>query len=176
MGIFSSWFKRKPAADPAPAQSAPAQNVLSNLAQPQRTIRYDQNLVTNLKKDHIELVYMYTQLGDDVHNDRFERIADTLLAFKTRLEAHLLVENLRFYVYLEQSLANDADNVGLIRDFRQEMNRIARGVVEFVKRYQQQRVTHENQAAFMHDYNEVGRLLTLRIEREESNLYPLYAP
>jgi hypothetical protein len=48
--------------------------------------------------------------------------------------------------------------------------------VEFVKRYQQQRVNGDSQAAFMRDYNEVGRLLTLRIEREENNLYPLYAP
>ncbi|HEX7916931.1 hypothetical protein [Rudaea sp.] len=55
------------------------------------------------------------------------------------------------------------------------MNRIARGVVEFVKRYQQQRVTYDNQDAFTHDYNQVGKLLTLRIEREENNLYPLYA-
>jgi hypothetical protein len=49
-------------------------------------------------------------------------------------------------------------------------------VVEFVRRYQQMRVTSVNANDFMREYDEVGQLLVMRIDREEGNLYPLYAP
>jgi hypothetical protein len=171
MGLFSNWFKRKPAQDPYNAHS-----VLNSIPQPARSIRYDVELVPSLKGDHAELVGMYGQLGQDVRSGQFQRIPNALLAFKTRLEAHLLIENVRFYVYLEQSMAGDSDNMAIIRDFRREMNGIARGVVEFVRRYQQQHVHAGNQADFMLEYEEVGKLLAMRIEREEGNLYPLYQP
>lgn len=172
MGLFGNWFKGKPQQD----VTRTAAKTLDYLKPPERTIRYDPGLVENLRHDHSELVAMYGQLGQDVRDGHYQRIPNSLLAFKTRLEAHLLIENVRFYVYLEQALAQDSDNMAIIRDFRREMNGIARGVVEFVRRYQQLRVTSANANDFMREYDEVGKLLVMRIEREEGNLYPLYAP
>ncbi|WP_343793276.1 hypothetical protein [Dokdonella soli] len=85
-----------------------------------------------------------------------------------------MTENVHFYVYLEQSFRGDEENKALIHDFRREMNGIARGVVEFVRRYQQAPVSADNCAAFLKEYEAVGKLLVMRIEREEGNLYPLY--
>ena len=172
MGLFSNWFKGKP----QPQDTRVPSSTLDYLKPPERSIRYDPGLVANLTKDHGELVAMYGQLGQDVRDGHYQRIPNALLSFKTRLEAHLLIENVRFYVYLEQALAGDSENMAIIRDFRREMNGIARGVVEFVRRYQQQRVTVANAHDFMREYEEVGKLLVMRIEREEGNLYPLYAP
>lgn len=172
MGLFGNWFKGKPQAQ----DTHPGANTLDHLRPPERTIRYDPGLVDSLKKDHGELVAMYGQLGQDVRDGQYQRIPNALLAFKTRLEAHLLIENVRFYVYLEQALSGDSENMLLIRDFRREMNGIARGVVDFVRRYQQMRVTMTNANDFIREYEEVGKLLVMRIEREEGNLYPLYAP
>ncbi|QSX78264.1 hemerythrin domain-containing protein [Agrilutibacter solisilvae] len=171
MGLFSNWFKGRKY-DTAASSAEP----ITYARLPERNIRYDPGLVDSLKHDHTELVSMYGQLGQDVKDGQFQRIPNALLAFKTRLEAHLLIENVRFYVYLEQAIAGDSDNMALIRDFRREMNTIARGVVEFVRRYQQTRVTPENSLNFIREYDEVGKLLVMRIEREEGNLYPLYAP
>ena len=171
MGLFSNWFKgRKDSGITA------ATTTLQYARPPERSIVYDPGLVDSLKQDHTELVAMYGQLGQDVKEGQFQRIPNALLAFKTRLEAHLLIENVRFYVYVEQSLGNDSENLALIRGFRREMNSIARGVVEFVRRYQTTRVTADNSAQFMRDYEEVGQLLVMRIQREEGNLYPLYSP
>jgi len=172
MGLFGNWFKGKPQQE----DTRSAVKTLEYLKPPERTIRYDPGLVENLRHDHSELVSMYGQLGQDVRGGHYQRIPNGLLAFKTRLEAHLLIENVRFYVYLEQALAQDSDNMAIIRDFRREMNGIARGVVEFVRRYQQLRVNSTNANDFMREYDEVGKLLVMRIEREEGNLYPLYAP
>ncbi|MFC5569530.1 hemerythrin domain-containing protein [Lysobacter yangpyeongensis] len=172
MGLFGNWFKGKP----QPQDTRPAASTLEYVKPPERSIRYDPGLVASLKDDHSELVAMYGQLGQDVRDGHYQRIPNGLLAFKTRLEAHLLIENVRFYVYLEQALTHDSENMAIIRDFRREMNGIARGVVEFVRRYQQTRVTAANAGDFMREYDEVGKLLVMRIEREEGNLYPLYAP
>jgi hypothetical protein len=52
----------------------------------------------------------------------------------------------------------------------------ARGVVDFVKRYQQCDFDDSTRSQFLADYRRIGGLLTQRIEREESSLYPLYQP
>jgi len=169
MGIFSDWFKRKPV-----DTRRPENRLLHSIPPPARSIQFDPNLVDSLKDDHIELVQAYGRLGEEAEAGRFGGISEGLIAFKTRLEAHLLTENVRFYVYLEQSMGGDPENMAIIRSFRQEMNGIARGVVDFVRRYQQQPLHAGNRDAFMQEYEAVGKLLVMRVEREENNLYPLY--
>jgi hypothetical protein len=136
---------------------------------------YDSGLVPLLKHDHAELLDLYEHIGQVYERRRYHEIPALLITFKTRLEAHLLTENVRFYNYVEASLFNDPENFALIRDFRREMNSIAKGVIEFVKNYQKP-VNEFDARAFQTDYQAVGGLLMQRIQREESNLYPLYFP
>ena len=155
---------------PAPPSAAAAATAPGGA----RGIRFDSTLVNGLKRDHRELVDLYGRIGRLIESGHFGDIPGELLVFKTRLEAHLLTENVRFYTYLEQSLEGDADNVAIIHDFRREMNTIARAVIEFVKRYQTARFDEPQRKQFTDEYAKVGGLLAQRIEREESNLYPLY--
>ena len=67
-------------------------------------------------------------------------------------------------------------HVEALRSFRREMNAIARGVVDFVKKYQLSAFDQQAREEFMADYQTVYGLLAQRIEREESSLYPLYLP
>src|SRR5690606_8231310 len=141
-----------------------------------RTIRYEPGVVDGLKDGHQVLVAVYTGRGRRDAAGDFHGVDAALQEFKIRLEAHLLTENVRFYVYVEQSMADDEVNYELIRGFRKEMNSIARAVVEFVRRYRQQPVGPATQAQFIREHGEVGRLLAQRIAREESELYVLYQP
>jgi hypothetical protein len=136
---------------------------------------YDSGLVPLLKHDHAELLDLYEHIGQVYERRRYHELPALLITFKTRLEAHLLTENVRFYNYVEASLFNDPENFALIRDFRREMNSIAKGVIEFVRKYQKP-VNEFDARAFQTDYQTVGGLLMQRIQREESNLYPLYFP
>lgn len=136
---------------------------------------YDSGLVPLLKHDHAELLDIYEHIGQVYERRRYHELPALLTTLKTRLEAHLLTENVRFYNYVEASLSNDPENFALIRDFRREMNSIAKSVIEFVKRYQKQ-VNEFDAGGFQSDYLQVGGLLQQRIQREESNLYPLYFP
>lgn len=139
-----------------------------------RTITHDATLVASLKRDHADLVALYQRIGQSQQAGKFNEIRAELINFKTRFEAHILTENVRFYTYLEQSLTANGDNVDLMRDFRREMNAIARGAVDFVKRYQSAAFDQVQREQFAQDYQAVGALLTQRIEREEASLYPLY--
>ncbi len=136
---------------------------------------YDSGLVPLLKHDHAELLDLYEHIGQVYERRRYHELPALLIAFKTRLEAHLLTENVRFYNYVEASLFNDPENFALIRDFRREMNSIAKGVIDFVRKHQKS-VNEFDARAFQADYQAVGGLLMQRIQREESNLYPLYFP
>ena len=168
MGLFGKLFGKKGPNGQDHAASPPVQGSGS------RTISYDPSLVASLKHDHDELVAQYQRLGELHRSGRFGEIRGELINFKTRFEAHVLTENVRFYTYLEQTLMGDAHNAELMRDFRREMNTIARGAVNFVKKYQISEFDSTDREQFTKDYQTVGSLLTQRIEREESGLYPLY--
>jgi hypothetical protein len=137
---------------------------------------YDSRLIDALKHDHAELVHLFEQIGRVAEQRRGHELPVMLVAFKTRLEGHLIAENVRFYNYVENSLQDDDEDLALIRSFRREMNTIARGVVDFVKKYQKGPFDDRMRQLFLIDYRVVGALLTQRIEREENSLYPLYQP
>lgn len=162
---------RKLFGKPAPVAATPAP-VLRHA--PVRAPRYDAQLVPQLVHEHRELLHAYEQIGLLPERDRWDLLPAQLLGFKSQLEAHLLAENVRFYNYVEFTLRDDEENFNLIRDFRREMNSIARGVIDFVKKYQHPLTNSSERGAFLADYRHVGTLLVQRIEREEGSLYPLY--
>lgn len=139
-------------------------------------IAYDPELVPALKRDHADLVKLFGAIGECADQGDFQPIPQMLNAFKVHLEGHLIAENVRFYNYVENAMQHDPESSALVRSFRREMNAIARGVVDFVKKYQVDAFDQRMRAEFMTDYKTVGGLLAQRIQREEGSLYPLYHP
>ena len=165
----SDGARTRPVSEHYAAPAVPAPNERGQL-------RFDPDLIHSLESDHRDLVSLFGQIGERAQAGDFGPIPSMLLKFKTTLEAHLIAENVRFYNYVENGLAGDAENYALMRSFRREMNQIARGVVDFVKKYQNLPFDPAARSTFMGDYQAVGALLTQRIEREERSLYPLYQP
>ena len=139
-------------------------------------IGYDADLVPALKRDHADLVKLFGEIGELARQGDYQHIPSMLNAFKVHLEGHLIAENVRFYNYVENAMQHDPDSSALVRSFRREMNAIARGVVDFVKKYQISTFDQRARSEFLADYQTVGGLLAQRIQREESSLYPLYMP
>lgn len=137
-------------------------------------ISYDQGLIGALKHDHVDLAVLFQRIGSISRTGDAEDIRHALASFKARFEAHLLTENVRFYTYLEQSLGGDAHNAEVMREFRRDMNTIARSVVTFVKRYQNATFEPFERAQFAQEHEAVGKVLSQRLDNEENSLYPLY--
>ena len=170
--LFSLFGERKLADTPTPDSAAPAPTPVTS--KPDAGIPYDGQLIAMLKQDHVQLVNQFTSLMPLLRNHDVRNFRSRLQAFKTEFQGHIIKENVKFYVYLEQSLAKDETNLELIRDFRREMNSISRSVVHFCNRYMDDPMSPLTIQKFAQESNEIAEALLRRIEREERDLYPLY--
>ncbi len=139
-------------------------------------ITYDPELVNALKNDHQELVHIYTTIKSAVAESRYDDIRNLLSNFKLTFQTHIAVENVRFYVYVQQHAALDADTSNFIADVRKEMNGIARAVMKFVDTYMALPPTPVTISGFNSEFDQIGAVLVQRVQLEESRLYSLYQP
>lgn len=99
-----------------------------------------------------------------------------LREFGTLLRDHLITENMRLYIYLQQKVEGDDVNSQLVRSFRKEMDGIAKPALDFLERYQQIESKSSNELeSFITDLDKIGDEVHARMHREEETLYPLYA-
>lgn len=139
-------------------------------------VGYEPRLIDTLLRDHAELGRVWGRIGAAADAGNFGEVHLLLITFKSRLDAHLLTENLRFYNYLEQILANDPRNSRMVHEFRHEMDEIAHEVVTFIKQYQACGFEPQERRQFAPDYETVGKRLEHRLDCEEDSLYRLYRP
>jgi len=174
MSLFTTWISdwfapRKAAIDDAPLGG----EQLARLRR-EHAISYSPQLIGRLCGDHQQLLGLYQAVLDMLAQQRYEQIPAALGSFKSKFDAHILNENLRFYCYVEQKLGGQ--DLATMKDFRGDMNGIARGVVNFVRKYQAAGVSTANSRVFEEELRLIGSLLVQRIQAEEQDLYPLYAP
>ena len=169
-GFISDFFSGRDKNAPAPS--------LAEAPKPgATTIAYDPNLIAALEADHSKLVELYGKMWDEgFEKKNYVKLARILSEFKSLFQGHLLKENVRFYVYLEQSLGKDKHTLAVVKEFRSDMNDIANAVIGFCKRYSKGSFTPAMEAQFKKDYTAVGEALTRRVQSEERDLYSLYQP
>ncbi len=174
MGFFSNLFG-KPSA--SPHVQARVAELRDNVVQRQqdKSISFDAALVGKLKDDHKELFKIYGRIVAAKDSNNFTGMAQLMRDFKLMLQTHLMVENVRFYVYLQQQFAGDSDVVGFITDVRKEMDGIARAAIQFTNTYAVDSYTEEMKKDFAKELNAIGQVLVKRIAMEESRLYTLYS-
>lgn len=143
---------------------------------PGTTIGYSPDLVAHLMADHQKLLELFAAIGAAFQEGNLSATVHLLENFRGAIQGHLLTENVRFYIYLEHALAQDADSHALIHEFRLEMDSIGKAVLSFLGKYRQLEAQPNLAASFAGDLEAVGKVLVERIEREESTLYPLYLP
>ena len=135
--------------------------------------RYDAGLVASLTGDHRDLLERFVRIGRVAERGRLEELPPLLAAFKIALQKHLIEKNVRFYNYVENSLV-DEENLRLIRRFRREMNGIARGLSDFLKKYDRFDLDESMRQPMLKEYAIVGSQLAQRLHREERSVFPLY--
>lgn len=143
---------------------------------PGTQIHYSPDLIDSLQHDHKNLLNLYGQIDTAFKEQRYEDVSAMLDELKSALNAHLLKENVRLYIYLDHSLAHDPTNSDLIRGFRKEMDDIAKVAIGFLKKYETIGVDEQLASYFSADFATIGKVLVERIQKEEDVLYPLYLP
>ncbi|MCV2219397.1 hemerythrin domain-containing protein [Thauera sp. Sel9] len=156
----------------APAHAAPEAGPCA----PGTSIRYSADLIEHLVRDHRSMLDCVGEIGRAARSGRLDEAVPLLERFRTDLHGHLLVENVRLYVYLEHTLASDPASHALMHEFRHDMDEIGKKVVAFLTRYARLGEDPSLAAGFVADLDVVAAALADRIRREEDVLYPLYAP
>ncbi len=145
-------------------------------AAPTGGIAYDGGLVGRLKQDHQELVRIYTAIKTAAAQNRYGDLHDLLADFKLTFQTHIAMENVRFYVYVQQRMAQDTETSNFIAEVRREMNDIARAVMKFVDAYMSAPPTPATVTSFTSELDQIGAVLVQRVDKEENRLYSLYQP
>lgn len=175
--MFGKLFRRRGTeAAAAPAAPAAAATPAAGKAAPGTAIRYHPELIDRLKADHRSLLELFGQIKQAFGDGRPAEAAALLNRFRGALQDHLLVENVRLYVYLEHLLRPDAASYTLIHEFRHEMDGIGKAATAFLSKYARLADEAALQGTFLAELDAVGQVLVERIRREESVLYPMYAP
>jgi len=143
-------------------------------AAPGTDIRFDPSLIAGLKGDHQTLLSLYRETKSAFDAKRYKAVSEKLDKFRSALQAHLLTENIRLYIYLSHMFKTDETNFELIRGFRREMDDIAKTALNFLRKYEAIGVDPELAPSFEKDFDIIGQVLGTRIQKEESVLYPLY--
>ncbi len=143
---------------------------------PGTQIYYHRELVPELLDDHKQLLKLFTEIGQEYAAERFTQLPLLLRDFGTLLREHLLKENVKLYIYLKHTLADDPESAALTQGFRSEMHGINRTVTRFLSHYILDEWDEQRRKQFGADLDAIGKVLVKRIETEESVLYPLYQP
>ncbi|NIP74050.1 MAG: hemerythrin domain-containing protein [Gammaproteobacteria bacterium] len=141
---------------------------------PGTDIRFDPDLINQLKGDHQALLKLYGEIKSAFDAQKYDTVAKKLGDFRSALQAHLLTENIRLYIYLSHMFKSDDINFELVRGFRKEMDGIAKAVMDFLKKYDAIGVDPKLAPDFAKDFAGIGEVLGARIQKEEKTLYPLY--
>lgn len=174
--MFLDFLFGKKKANPEPQASTHANNAPQGSVAPGTHIAYSAELVPELIGEHRKLLECYQHVNDAFSSGDLYETCRQLDHFRGGLMAHLLKENVRFYIYLEHALANDTASHTLVHQFRHEMDGIGKAVIAFLTRYANLATDPTLAASFAADLQAIGRVLVQRIENEEQNLYPLYMP
>lgn len=146
-----------------------------NKSRSQYSLNYDPELIHELKQSHQDLLSTYGAVFKDGFLDvNMVLLVELLAQFKSEYKAHLYKENMRLYGFLEYSMKPDANSSKKIHEFRKEMMKTTKCVIDFCDKYNKVESVYMNFDTFKQLYHETGHALVHRIQSQERELYSLY--
>jgi hypothetical protein len=135
---------------------------------------HDVRLIGALESDHRKLLSIHEQIGRLKSERRYTEIPVQLVALRTRLESHMLTENVRLYAFLEHRFQGDFGRLAQVAEFRADANALLLAVLKFVKHHRRTTFDESRLLSFVDEHRHVGELLAKHSAREERHLYRLY--
>ncbi len=163
-GLFRKKEEQKPAPEAAPAPATTG------------GIQFHPELIKELVGDHHRLLQLHGGIKEYFARRDLATVSGQMKEFGVLLRNHLLTENMRLYIYLQQRMAGDEINTTLVRSFRKEMDGIAKTALDFLDKYNEiEKKSEAELASFVPEFDRIGSVVNARMRREEETLYPLYA-
>ncbi|HJX18535.1 MAG TPA: hemerythrin domain-containing protein [Acidiferrobacterales bacterium] len=137
-------------------------------------IGYDPLLIQRLQSDHQRMLDLFTQTQVLLSTHDYDGVRRKLGELRIILQDHLMTTNVKFYVYVSRQLAGDAAKTAIINEYRRDMLRNSRQIMDFLRTYSGARLDDTFADVFQVELLVIGAALVQRIEREQNSLFPLY--
>lgn len=136
---------------------------------------YDAGLIDALEHEHEELLALFTKVLHVAKNNEFSKLKLSLVELATSFTTHIKIEDEKLYGYLKL-LASKKSKVEqrVVAEFADEMKGISTSIFDIISQITDGPIDADNIDNFILEFEQIGRLLTDRIEREEQVLYPIY--
>ncbi len=168
MASFFNWLSRKSGIHAQP----PA--ISEVVYAPNTNIPYRPDLIDGLQDDHQQLGRSFGELVAAVDDGKPREVRAALDEFEGLLYDHLLREKTSFYIYIRGIYADNESMLELVNYFSREMDSIQREIIRFFRRHKHSALSPQELQVMKKELDGLGAALTDRIQREESQLYPLY--
>ncbi|MCW8881714.1 MAG: hemerythrin domain-containing protein [Sedimenticola sp.] len=147
-----------------------------DITAPNTSIAYDAELIGSLIDDHQSLLMHYMHVEKKAKEQRFREVGTELARFKNLFHQHIMLENVKLYVYLNRTISNESENCETVKAMRRDMRHIGKAVNQFIERYNVWPWSDVMEKDFLPELQQIGIALVERIKTEEEHLYPLYNP
>ncbi len=143
---------------------------------PGTSIRYSPELIEQLTSEHQDLLNCIIQVIKAAKAFDAPRVGQGLERMRTQLRTHMLSENVRLHLYLKHAFGKDGITGSLVRDFRRDMDMVAREAEAFFERHVGIGDGRYSLNDFLAEFEALGAMINGQMEREECTLFPLYLP
>lgn len=143
---------------------------------PGTEIRYSPELIREFELEHKRFFSLHDNILSAQRRGDFTTIPPLLSEFEAALTGHLLSERVRLYAYMDAYFSTDQKTRTMLREYRTEMDRIGDAVMQLFRKYRNINSDITLTQSLGRDFEELGKILAERMEREETILYPLYMP
>ncbi len=143
---------------------------------PGTEIRYSPELIGKFEQEHQRFFALHSAILNAQEREELFAIPPLMSEFEAALTGHLLSERVRLYAYMDAYFFADQKTQAMLREYRSEMDRIGDSVMQLFRKYRDIDTDATLKQTFSHDFEELGKILAERMQREESILYPLYMP
>lgn len=130
--------------------------------------------VDKFKQQHVEIMNSVTELKGLVKGgipENASGISRTIVAISSTIKLHLAAEDKMLYPALQSAENSQARTLG--KKYQDEMGNLASAYIDFSRRWNTTVSIAGNPEGFRQDANAVFKALHERIQRENTELYPL---
>jgi len=139
-----------------------------------KKIYFERDLIKKLTKDHVMALKALQKVIVAYELKKPKKTKKKLKKFKSIFTDHLVLENLKLYLYLKHSFKKGSLKYIQVTEFRKEMKKISKYVITFVDKYKTKIKAQKNTYKFRKEFLGVYLTLKKRFKREEKELFPLY--
>ena len=133
---------------------------------------YDSRLIDRFRAEHRDLAKLLGIVHDAQEIQNSAKVKTTLKKLKTKILGHFMQEDVILYRYLKAYYKDEVASYEIICAFEAEIKDIQRAALKFFDKYTTPGAMYG--PTFVREFEEIVEAIVLRVETEESNLYPLY--